>query len=58
MRGLGSQVGERPALHVYEGVFPGGVHQLQNKRARVGSVQMKIVVVFARQRSDRGGQSV
>jgi hypothetical protein len=47
MRGVGRQVRQSRALHIDEGVFPRGVHALQNKFAPVAYTQVKIAVILA-----------
>ena len=42
-----SEVHEGAALHVNEGFIPGGMHDLEDKSARVGSEQMEIIVVLS-----------
>ncbi len=48
-RKLGSalgKMGKSPALHVDESAFAGGMHDLQNKLAGIGSDEVEVVVVF------------
>jgi hypothetical protein len=50
---MGSAVGEvseGAALHVNEGAFAGGMHDLQDKMAGIGGDEVEVVVVFAGER--------
>jgi hypothetical protein len=44
---------QRLALHLDEGLFPGGMHDFQNKFALVSRREMKIIVVLAGERLGR-----
>jgi hypothetical protein len=43
------EVSESAALHINEGAFASGMHDLQDKLAGIGRHEVKVVVVFARE---------
>ena len=49
---------ERAALHVNEGAFARGMHDLQYKLPGIGRDQVEVVVVFAGQRMRGGVETV
>ncbi len=54
MRGALGKMSESSALHVHEGFFPGGMHDLKDEGAGAGGEEMKIIVVLAG-KGARGG---
>ena len=58
MRGTGGKMGQGAALHVHEGIFAGGMHKLQNKGPGIGTEELEIVVVFAREGACSGFEAV
>jgi hypothetical protein len=51
MRGPFGEMGQCAALHVHKGVFAGGMHRLEDERARILRKEVKIVVILARERT-------
>src|SRR5208337_5668362 len=52
MRRPGGQMRERAALHVYKRILARRMHQLKDEFMGIRSLEVKIVVIFSRQRAD------
>ena len=58
MRSTLSKVSEGAALHVDEGAFAGGMHDLQDKFAGIRGHEVEVVVVFTGERTSGGVDAV
>jgi hypothetical protein len=58
MRNALGEVGKRTALHIHKRLFPGWMHDLKDKRTRIRSEEMEIVIVLAWERAHLGGEAI
>ena len=58
MRSTLGKVSEGAALHVDEGAFAGGMHDLQDKFAGIRGHEVEVVVVFTGERTGGGVDAV